>query len=85
MRRKYLSVTVRSLRYMVLSGGTEEGMRPWARLRLGYARCEVEREARTLAAAVAAELGGMKRLSRPCSPEAVRIGWARTLAKRLSG
>lgn len=65
MSNKYLSVTVRSLRYMVLSGWTEEGIRPCERPRLGYARCELEREARTLAAAVAAEFGGMKRLSRP--------------------
>lgn len=82
---KYLSIMVRSLRYMVLSGWTDEGRRPCERLRLACASCEVDKEARTLAAAEAAVLGGMKRWSRPCSPDAVKMGWARTLANRLSG
>lgn len=81
----YLSMMVRSLWYMVLSGWTDEGRRPCERPRLGCESWEVDREARTLAAAEAAVLGGMKRWSRPCSPDAVRMGWARTLANRLSG
>lgn len=79
MGESYLSMMVRSLRYMVLSGWMEE----WARW--VCVTCEVDKEARTLAAAEAAVAGGMKRWSRPCSPEAVRMGWARTLANRLSG
>lgn len=51
---------VRSLRYMVLSGWTEDGSRPCARLRPVCASWEVDKEARTLAAADAAVLGGMK-------------------------
>ena len=82
---KYLSMMVRSLRYMVLSGWTDVGRRLCVRLRPGCASWEEDREARTLAAAEAAVLGGMKRWSRPCSPDAVRMGWARTLANRLSG
>lgn len=78
-------MTVRSLRYMVLSGWMDEGGTLCGWPRLGCANWELDREARTLAAAEAAELGGMKRWSRPCSPEAVRTGWARTLANRLSG
>jgi len=80
---KYLSMPLRSLRYMVLSGWMDECRRLWER-----PECwswEVDREARTLAAAEAAVLGGMKRWSRPCSPDAVRMGCARTLASRLSG
>lgn len=82
---KYLLRIVRSLRYMVVSGWMEEGRRPWDRLRLLCGSWEVDKEARTLAAAEAAVLEGTKRWSRPCSPDAVRIGWARTLAKRFSG
>jgi len=83
--QRYLSMTVRSLWYMVVSGWTEEGRRPCERPRLVGASWEVDKEARTLAAAEAAVLDGMKRWSRPCSPDAVRMGWARTLAKRFSG
>lgn len=54
MVESYLSMTVRSLRYMVLSGWTEE----WPRL--VCVTWEVDKEARTLAAAEAAVLGGMK-------------------------
>lgn len=61
MSNTNLSTTVRSLRYIVLSGWIDEGRRLWERPRLGCARWEVDREARTLAAAEAAELGGMKR------------------------
>lgn len=77
-------MTVRSLRYMVLSGWAEEGRRLCERPRPPCAGWEVDREARTLAAAEAAVLGGIKRWSRPCSPDAVRMGCARTLANRLS-
>lgn len=70
---------------MVPSGWMDDGRTLWRWPRLGCANWEWDSEARTLAAAEAAELGGMKRWSRPCSPEAVRTGWARTLAKRLSG
>lgn len=74
MYDKHLSMMVRSLRYMVLSGWTDERRRPCEWPRLGCANWEVDREARTLAAAEAAVLGGMKRWSRPCSPDAVRMG-----------
>lgn len=67
-------MTVRSLRYMVLSGWMDEGGMLCGWPRLGCANWELDREARTLAAAEAAELGGMKRWSRPCSPDAVRTG-----------
>lgn len=82
----YLSMTVRSLQYMVLSGWVE-GRRTceWDRLAWGSWEWEMDSEARTLAAAEAAVLGGTKRRSRPGRPDAVRIGWARTLANRLSG
>lgn len=85
MSDEHLSMTVRSLRYMVLSGWTEEGRRLCERPRLACVSWEVDKEARTLAAAEAAVLGGMKQWSRPCSPDAVRMGWARTLANRLAG
>lgn len=78
-------MTVRSLRYMVVAGWMDEGRTLCRWPQLGCANWEWDREARTLAAAEAAELGGMKWWSRPCSPEAVRTGWARTLAKILSG
>ena len=55
------------------------------RLRPACGSWEVDSEARTLAAAEAAVLGGRKRRSRPGRPDAVRTGWARTLASRLSG
>lgn len=67
-------MTVRSLRYMLLSGWMDEGRALCGWPRLGCANWELDREARTLAAAEAAELGGMKRWSRPCSPDAVKTG-----------
>ena len=82
----YLSMTVRSLPYRGLSGCREEGrgFREWLRPGWGWS-CEADSEAKTLAAAAAAVLGGRKPRSRPGSPDAVSTGWARTLASRLSG
>ena len=82
----YLSMTVRSLPYRGLSGCRAEGRGFKERLRVGWGwSCEADSDARTLAAADAAVLGGRKPRSRPGSPDAVSTGWARTLASRLSG
>ena len=69
----YLSIKVRSLRYMGPSGLVEAR---WTceRLRPACGSWEPDSEARTLAAAEAAVLGGRKRRSRPGRPDAVRTG-----------
>lgn len=81
----YLSPIVWSLQYMVPSWCCRDGRRVCERERLAWGCWDVERDARTLAAAEAALLGGMKRRFLPGSPEAVSTGWANTLANRLSG
>lgn len=83
--RCYLSPTVWSLQYTVSSCCCRDDRRVCERDRPAWGCWDDERDARTLAAAEAALLGGTKRRFLPGSPEAVSTEWANTLANRLSG
>ncbi len=74
-----------SLQYMVSLCCGRDDRRVCERDRPAWGCWDDERDARTLAAAEAALLGGTKRRFLPGSPEALSTGWANTLANRLSG
>lgn len=79
----YLSPSVWSLLYTGLSCVC---LRPCERDRCPAWGCwDDDRDARTLAAAEAALFCGIKRRFHAGTPDAVRTGWANTLANRLSG